>query len=731
MARWYSWLAAALAAAVVSGPPAWAQRLMDYMEAGEYGMGESPSMTLAHQETIARASQASVVIVEYQLQYDKGDAPRTGTYGNLEQYVVDEMPLERWGMLADARHVVTADMQIQPRFVKSIKVRAFGGDGKAAPRVGAGISAYPKTQNAVILELEGALAGTKPAEFDAQRAEPYVVLDALHLDARWGLRVQGMPQQVIMSQDRTFFVAPRGLVLDKAGGPVGMVTGTELPVHGEWKGSPLEWPAYSAAAMKELLGKVEARAAKGIVPVTLNFRATGGSAAVSRYSLRNDSSATVQHTLGVVTGEKTVLVLGSMKPSLTARLERIRLQTQPPMDATFKASLLDFGAMVVETDKALSEPQELSPAELAEFRQAVVPSAEIRLQGEDRVVRTQPRRIASFSQGPKGQTYPDVGPGDEAVFLFDPEGRLLALPLPPRQKAGAEDRYSSARPILTPVALVRKALVALKENSDPNNVPLSEDQQARLAWTGLELQPLTPDLARMNHVADETNDGRTGGLVTYIYPNSPAAKAGVQLGWIMLRLNIEGQAKPMEVQAETDYSDSPFPWEQLGTASETVFDQIPTPWPNSETLMLRTLTDVGFGKKFTVEFSHDQKVEKKDFVVEQGPPTYNSAAKYKHAGLGLTVKDMTYEVRRYLQKKDEDPGVIVSKIELGSKASVAGLKPYEVITHVNDQPVLNVKDFETASKDQTDLRLSVKRMAAGRIVKVTLPRADAAGTQPQ
>jgi hypothetical protein len=37
----------------------------------------------------------------------------------------------------------------------------------------------------------------------------------------------------------------------------------------------------------------------------------------------------------------------------------------------------------------------------------------------------------------------------------------------------------------------------------------------------------------------------------------------------------------------------------------------------------------------------------------------------------------------------------VSKIEPGSRASVGGLKPYEIITHVNDRPIANVKAFVT------------------------------------
>ena len=132
------------------------------------------------------------------------------------------------------------------------------------------------------------------------------------------------------------------------------------------------------------------------------------------------------------------------------------------------------------------------------------------------------------------------------------------------------------------------------------------------------------------------------------------------------------------------------------------------------------VTELGFGKKYTAEFFHDGKVDAKAFTVVEGPAHFDNAPKYKEARLGLTVKDLTYEVRRYMQKKVDDPGVIVGKIEMGSRASKAGIKPYEVITHVNDQPVMNVKDFERLTKGQEEVRLSVKRMTKGRIVKVML-----------
>ena len=54
---------------------------------------------------------------------------------------------------------------------------------------------------------------------------------------------------------------------------------------------------------------------------------------------------------------------------------------------------------------------------------------------------------------------------------------------------------------------------------------------------------------------------------------------------------------------------------------------------------------------------------------------------------------------------------------------MAGLLPYEIITHVNDSPVTGVKDFERLIADQKQLRLSVSRKAQGRIVKIDMTTA--------
>jgi hypothetical protein len=694
-----------------------------------------PAADLEKQAKLAAAAQPALVIVEYTLQYDKGEAPRIGGTTGDEHYpsddgdelVKEERPLQTAGYLADPTHVVTRDIQVHPRFIKSITVRRYNDTTRAT----ATISGFPTHQNALLLALEKPLPGVTLPAFSGDKPGPYSVVSLDNDDARWRISVAPLGGSLTLTGDKKTFDAPPGLVLAEDGAPVTITTGADLPAD-TWKTPPLAWPATTAADMAALTAKLEKSTAASVVHATLNFRSPKNNDPRAEMMMRGDEqNATVHEVLALQLDPSTFLVLSNLKPTTTARLERIRLATDPPVDAKFKASLADYGAFLVTTDKPLPAPPPLSSADIRDFQGVALPAAEIQLQGDQRSATFQHRRIAAFRTGWRGNVYPQLAGDDKNFFLFTPDASLLAFPIARREKAATSERYSRDEgTALTAASQIADALKNLPASADPANVPLSEDQENRLAWVGIELQPLSPELARANNVSDQTSDGQSGAIVTFVYPDSPAAKAGVEPGWVLLRIHAPNQPKPIDIRIDNDpFAGQAFPWDRLGEAPESVFDQIPSPWPSVENTFTRTLTDLGFGSKFSLEFFHDNKLDTKDFSVTQGPPNYASAPHFKSAPLGITVRDMTYEVRRYLQKKPDDPGVIIAKIEQGSKASVAGLKPYELITHVNDQPVNTVKDFERLTAGQTDIRLSVKRMTAGRIVKIAV-NAPAPTTRP-
>ena len=701
---------------------------------------EEPSP--AEQAAAAAAAAPSLVRVEYTLRYDKGEEPRAGAWvqggcpvrgrDTLEtaDTVKEERPLELGAFLIAPTTVAAPDPMIHPRFIEGVAVRFKDDLVKARP------AACGKDQMAVLLELERPLKGAVPLKFDPGRKPPYLAVTYDQADGVWTINVDTMPAGLSVTEaGRRICPMPQNaLIVDTSGAPVTLSMKDEGPADDSWQAPPSAWAVIKAEDLAARLADVEKRLGAGGLRVTLHFRSP--SKDLRHFRSRDDEKgATEQYAAGILVDAGRILVLANLKPSTTARLERILVRPAQgdPAAARFAGSLKDYGCLLATLEKPLPGAVPFSARSILDYRGILLPAAEVRLHGEEWTVYFEHRRIESFSIGWRRQVYPAL-PGssrDAGVVLFDEAGALLALPVARREKVSVEERYASAEPLLTPVAYLKAVLDDLPNHLDVGNVPLAEGEESRLAWIGAELQPLDRELARANKVSDLTHDGESGAIVSYVYPNSPAAKAGIEPGYILLRLRVEGQPKPLEVTLDRDdQMGGPFPWEELDELQEQFYDRIPTPWPSIENSLTRALTDLGFGTRYKAEFFHDGQTVLKDLEVVQSPPHYESAPRSKSQALGLTIRDVTYEVRRYFQKKDDEPGVVISKVEPGGKASVAGIKPYETVTHVNDKPVMNVKDFEQAIAGQEELRLSVKRMTRGRVVKIKMAAPAAPAKTP-
>ena len=689
-------------------------------------------LTVADQLAVSEALAPALVRVEYTLKSDKGESPSAHGHrgGSADDYIREERPLETSGMLIAPDQVVIADLMTHPRFVKSIAVR-FGEElVQATP------GAYAVEQNAVFLKLAKPLAKAKPLKFDPKAQGPYLTVSYYLSNAAWTTSVRRHSTSAAVSEHgRKWSPVRSGCVItDEKGTPVALSMISELPPDDSWKGSPLKWKTISAEERAKLLTNVEKLADESIVRVAISFRSPKKERRTGYSSRDEDDGKTERNVPGILVSDKQVLALISLKPSVTARLERIVIHPAAgePIGAKFAHTLTDYGALIANLDKPLPRPAKLAKGGILKTRHSLLLAAEVRVRGENRVAYFNHTRMSYYSLGWKRRVYPHIPGGAKEKFVFDTSGRLVALPIARREKVSVEQSWSSGEPVLTAADDLRAVLADLDAHTDDSNKPLAEQEENRLAWIGVVLQPLNRELARHNKVSKLTRDGRIGAFVQYVYKDSPADEADVKVGWILLRLQAQGQPKPLEVRVDSHRIRGKFPWDKWDQLPEDYYDVYPRPWPGAGNKFARDLTQLGFGKKFTAKFFHEGKIIEKDFVVTQSPAHYDMAPKYKSEPLGFTVKEMTYEVKQYFHWKPNQPGLVLSKIERGSKASVAGLKPYEIITHVDGKPVTTVKGFEKLLGEASgELRLSVMCWTKARLASIRMaPKAKGDAKPP-
>jgi serine protease Do len=724
---------------------------------------EDDKPTPAELVQLAEQLADSLVVVECTVQSDKGETPGSDWRGmrfssdfsfgpgagNWDQLIKQERPGEFAGYLLPENRVLTTDPMLHPRFIKRIAVRA------GEQLIEATIDAYGRDRNALFLRLKEPARTGKPLVFDTSKPGPYRSVTFFNDDGTWKISAGGVSDEkpkAIVTPGKPPKVTYRcpGLYVDRAGVPVAVVMKSELGLDEDWRQAPDDWPTVSADEMHDLLEQLEQVASKGLLRVNLRFRSPRTASRSSRFGIsisfpgeEGSEEMTEWNGTGILTDDRTVLVLANLRPKVTGRLEAIRVFSGDGQEAAaeFAGTLGDYGAFLAKLDAPLPGTVCFETRPIKEFDGELLLKAQVRVLGDARSMYCWRDRVTSFSVGWRRQIYPDVSAtsgGDAAPweesrtpalnFLYTLDGKLIGVPIAKRQKIVTDDRWRGWDPFgadsnMLAAGYLDDVLHAGAKSVDPENRPLTEEEENRLAWLGVELQAMTADLARMNNVADQTANGTTGAMVTYVYPDSPAAAVGLEVGDILLRLHIEGQPKPMEVKLEDEgpFADMMDQFWMIGDQMPSdFFDQMPKPWGAAENALTRALTDVGFGKHFTAEIFRNGQIITKDFVVTEGPPHYDSARRFKSKAAGFTVRDVTYEVRRYFQLKPDDPGVIVSKVESGRPAAVAGIKPLELILSVNDEPVHSAADLEKAIADGGEFRLNVKRMTVSRVVTLKI-----------
>jgi serine protease Do len=206
--------------------------------------------------------------------------------------------------------------------------------------------------------------------------------------------------------------------------------------------------------------------------------------------------------------------------------------------------------------------------------------------------------------------------------------------------------------------------------------------KVRRGFLGIIIQNVDEDLARQFGLSDNN-----GALVSQVTKDSPAGKAGVKVGDIILRYNgkkIEDTRHLRNLVAAT------APNEKVEV---TVFRD------GKERAFQVSVGELAPGKAEAEGESEEAKSASSD--------------------LGLGVAPLTAASAKQYNLDENDKGVVVTDVDEASPAADAELRPGDFITEVDRQPVTTVDEFREAlakAKGKDSLLILAKRGGASRFV---------------
>ena len=266
------------------------------------------------------------------------------------------------------------------------------------------------------------------------------------------------------------------------------------------------------------------------------------------------------------------------------------------------------------------------------------------------------------------QTDAAINPGNSGGALVDAEGRLIGINTAILSRSGGNQGIGFA----IPVNLARDVMGSL-----------IKDGHVTRGYLGIMIQDLTPALAKEFKLKENK-----GALVGDVTQNSPAQKAGLQNGDLVLEFNGKKVTDSRHLKLEVART-------QPG-----------------ETVPVKVLRD-GSTKTLEVkvkELPGAEQLAKNDKRQADDTGTLN----------GVAVADLDAGARQQFGLPAQVKGVVVTEVDPNSPAAEAGLRPGDVIQEINRKPVKNAEEavqMTEKAEDKTSL-LRVWREGGSRYVVV-------------
>jgi serine protease Do len=266
------------------------------------------------------------------------------------------------------------------------------------------------------------------------------------------------------------------------------------------------------------------------------------------------------------------------------------------------------------------------------------------------------------------QTDAAINPGNSGGPLVNLRGEVVGINTAIASRTGGNNGVGFA----IPIDMAKSIMEAL----------ISKGHMTR-GWLGVAIQPLTEQMAKSFGY-----DSTEGALIGDVVKDGPALEAGLKQGDIVTELN--------------------------GTKIKDV------------TQFRNLVAGTEPGTKVKIEIFRDG--QNKTITVKLTQRSEQEGVAAANQGetdeLGLTVSNLTPEVRRSLGLGSEVGGVVITEVDPNGVAYKAGLREGQLILDVHGKPVSNVAEFRSQVAKQ-DLKKGIRlRVQAGEQQVFVLLRAE-------
>ncbi|MHC5350766.1 DegQ family serine endoprotease [Metapseudomonas furukawaii] len=285
------------------------------------------------------------------------------------------------------------------------------------------------------------------------------------------------------------------------------------------------------------------------------------------------------------------------------------------------------------------------------------------------IVSAKGRSLPNENYVPFIQTDVAINPGNSGGPLFNLDGEVVGINSQIFTRSGGFMGLSFAIPIDVAMGVADQ---------------LKSEGKVSRGWLGVVIQEVNKDLAESFGL-----DKPAGALVAQVQEGGPAAKGGLQVGDVILSLN----GQPIVVSADLPHL--------VGNLK-----------PGSK-IELGVVRD---GSRKTLDMAIGALSEDGEEMAAAGQGVERSSNR-----LGVSVVELTDEQKKAL---DIQGGVVIKEVQDGP-AAMMGLRPGDVITHLNNQSVTSSKVFTQVAKDLPKNRsVSMRVLRQGRASFITFKLAE-------